>query len=332
MKAVLFIRWGDFGSYLFRDLIDCANIKTFYINKPIENKILRVFHKIHTSHKINSCVPLPSQEIWNDINKAIELCSISDYCIFINSGTLECINLKYLKILKNKCPKCKMVLIITDSMKAHSNNLIYTKPLVFGFGWDLILSYDREDCKDYGFTYLGYSYYSMIGTPGAKKSKTEYDLYSICNRKHADLSREKIMNSLYEECVSHSLKCNFSVVIGNDKKVTDNGIHYLSKGLLYEQIVKEIQESNCILEILQSGQHQQTIRYFEAVCYNKKLLTNNPNIVSLPYYNPKYMKVFTTEKDLDFEWIKKVENIDYQYRGDFSPNKLLGLIEKMKGI
>jgi hypothetical protein len=108
-----------------------------------------------------------------------------------------------------------------------------------------------------------------------------------------------------------------------------DGIFYThNKWVSYEKILSETISSNCILEILQNNQHGATLRYFEAVCYNKKLLTNNKDIIYYPFYNPKWMKVFTNISEIDIEWLRTNENIDYKYNGEFSPKILIDKILK----
>ena len=324
MNAALIIRYGDFAEYLFRDLIENPEVNTFYLNKPIKNGPIRFIHKIHTSHKINNVIALPFKEIWNPIRPMVEQAYRAEAFIFIISS-LECVDLYYLQSFKKAIGERKMVLVITDSMNAHSNNLSITKPLIFGFDWDLILSYDKEDCLKYNFTYFGFSYYSFHQDDNQESNV--YDLYSIFNRKHGEESREKLLAQIAKACAQNNITSKLTLVIGANKIPTNtNNIEYLSKGIAYKEIIHNINKSNCILELLQPGQHQQTVRYFEAVCYNKKLLTNNENIYSLPYYDERYMKVFKKVDDIDFEWIKKEENIDYHYTNDFSPNELLNII------
>ena len=88
--------------------------------------------------------------------------------------------------------------------------------------------------------------------------------------------------------------------------------------MTYKEVLEEVQKTNCVIEFVQKGQRSQTLRYFETVCYNKKLLTNNPNVKNLKFYNEKYMKVFDKFDDIDFEWVKTKENVDYGYNGEFS--------------
>lgn len=63
-----------------------------------------------------------------------------------------------------------------------------------------------------------------------------------------------------------------------------------------------------------------------------KNLTNNPNIKELSFYNPKYMQHFESVEDIDFEWVKKRELIDYHYNNEFSPNHILGKLEELFAI
>ena len=57
--------------------------------------------------------------------------------------------------------------------------------------------------------------------------------------------------------------------------------------------------------------------------YNKKLLTNNPDLEELPYYDPRYMHFFQTAEDIDIEWLRRGDAVDYAYRGEFSAEQFL---------
>lgn len=91
-----------------------------------------------------------------------------------------------------------------------------------------------------------------------------------------------------------------------------------------------MKHSNCILEVLIEGMTGATLRYNEAVCYNKKLLTNNKNIVNLPFYDPRYMRVFDSPDDIDVEWVRKQVPIDYHYDGRFSPTHIIDEILELE--
>lgn len=71
-----------------------------------------------------------------------------------------------------------------------------------------------------------------------------------------------------------------------------------------------------------------TLRAYEAVAYNRKLLSNNKTILSFEYYDPRFMRYFEQVKDIDWDWVKEDANVDYDYKGEFSPVLLIDDIIK----
>lgn len=98
--------------------------------------------------------------------------------------------------------------------------------------------------------------------------------------------------------------------------------------LNYRDVLNNELTAKCILEVVQNGQVALTLRPYEAVVYNKKLLTNNKSILEFKYYNPRFMRVFNSVDDIDWAWVTNSEEIDYNYQGDFSPELLLDDIRK----
>ena len=96
----------------------------------------------------------------------------------------------------------------------------------------------------------------------------------------------------------------------------------------YEKNLKIILESDCILEIMHPGFQGITQRYMEAVCYNKKLLTNNREIKKDFFYDPDYMSIFDDPEEIDTDWIKKKVKVNFNYQDEFGP---LHCLEIMKG-
>ena len=66
-----------------------------------------------------------------------------------------------------------------------------------------------------------------------------------------------------------------------------------------------------------------SLRPYEAVCYNRKLLTNNKSILDFPYYDSRYMQYFETVEEIDWDWVKEDIPVDYGYDCKFSPMRLL---------
>ncbi len=77
------------------------------------------------------------------------------------------------------------------------------------------------------------------------------------------------------------------------------------------------------------NQHGATLRTFEAVVYNKRLLTNNPFVNEFPYFRADYMKYFNDIGDIRkiHTSFFKEDLTDYCYNDEFSPRNLFDEIE-----
>ena len=86
-----------------------------------------------------------------------------------------------------------------------------------------------------------------------------------------------------------------------------------------------------MLEIVTKGQTGITLRTVEAICFNKKLLTNNSMIKNMPFYDSRYMKLISEMKDIeDYDrFINNNDEVHYENCNYFSPIMLLRKINKM---
>ena len=159
-----------------------------------------------------------------------------------------------------------------------------------------------------------------------EKSESKIDLY-FCG---VDTDRTAIINA-----ISKIEKLDFSmdlIQIENNNQYKDERIstHTVDEIMPYEVVLKRTLEANCVLEIVRPGQVGFTLRTFEAVVYNKKLLTNNEHIKEFQFYNPSYMKVFKSVEDIDWKWVKERNAVNYHYKGDFSPIRLIEEINRIR--
>lgn len=245
------------------------------------------------------------------------------YSMIIPTSSIGKLSVRYLRRLKKKHPNIRLFALVTDSMHADSTHMAYVREKLFSDVWDAVLTYDRYDAKEYGFHWFGYCYYSFHGTSRVtKKSDLYYVGYDKGNR------RGKV-EAIYGYLVDKGVKCRFDVVCNRVKQNREkSGIKYRNQKISYGQVLSQVQSSNCILEVLQEGQETQSIRYFEAVVYNKKLLTTNRHLSELPFYDGRYMKYFEKPEDIDLAWVKEEEKINYGYRNEFSPLLLVDYIKE----
>jgi hypothetical protein len=225
--------------------------------------------------------------------------------------------LKDLKISYN----IKFVLILHDPFcKAIPQDKINILKLNI---MDRVFSFDDSDCKHYGFYYFE-QLYSKINI-----KKRFFPFYKYFDLYFAGRDKGRL-NLIYNFLKYKDLDIFFRLSeIPRSSQILSKRIKYHHM-ISYSKIVKELVNANCILELLQEGQTGVTWRYIEAVCYNKKLLTNNRNIRNTKFYNPSFMKYINNAADIDedmINWIKKKEKIDYHYDNCFSPIFLLQNIE-----
>lgn len=103
----------------------------------------------------------------------------------------------------------------------------------------------------------------------------------------------------------------------------------------YTQIIEFVSSSKAIMEICQEGQYSNTLRIFEVLVYNKKLITDNSNISNYSCCDPRYMKYFSDidillRIDLGF-FIEDGNLPNYNYSNGFSPISIFKEIGSLNG-
>ena len=309
----------DIENGIFKDLKNCTNLKFVSVYRKSKNGIINFCKRIIFSDKINSYIKISFKKwLYDFLPKIIN--KKEEYCFIIPTAVLNKIELSYIYKLKKEYANFKFVLLIIDSIEAHSPHLKFAKKKIFTDIWDARLTFDKFDAKKYNFQYFGYSYYSNFNDVEANKDVS--DIYYIGRFKGG---RENFIGEIFD-FLKNKVHCKFKILVKN-KQDKNYGFEVLDQPLTYPEVISDVKSTNCILEILQNDQKTQSLRYFEAVAYNKKLLSNNPNLHKLPFYNPKYMKHISSVADIDWEWVKKKEKIDYHYNNEFSPTNLLTFLD-----
>lgn len=187
---------------------------------------------------------------------------------------------------------------------------------------DVIVSADPADVKRFSFEYVPNIY-----------SKREFcgngrvvDLYYAGKNKSG---RERILIDIAKKLREADIFFDISLTgVSQDGK--RSGIK--EKGFRgYPEILSEVQNANCLLEILENAQTSMTLRYMEALSYNKKLLTNNKDIVHLAGYDARYMRVFDPDhiEDIDVEFVRQRVDVEYDYHDEYSPENFIKKVMKI---
>ena len=242
------------------------------------------------------------------------------YYIIFEGSAIYPITLKYLKKIQQKY-NVHYILFLQDPWQ-HSNSeqaRYYQQHINF----DYIFTFDPTDAQMYGFIYLN-APYSMLSNN--ESTEATNDLIFVGTAK----GRLESILAVFESGEKSGINMLFMIDRVARSLQKEDGMIIYNKRIPYSEIVEKDKASNCILEIIQSGQSGATLRYYEAVCYNKKLLTNNKNVVNLPFYNPDYIHVFEKPEDIDWDWVRERIPVDYHYDGRFSPTHLIDKIIELE--
>lgn len=228
-----------------------------------------------------------------------------------------------IKYLKQKYPGSKHVLFNTDLIS--TRNSTYTG-LDAKRDYDLVLSFDPGDCEKYGFIYhpLVFSHYKSNNYP------VKYDVFFLG---HAKNRLEEIYDA-YDMLIKNNLRVKFLLkgVENKDKRIGE-GLDYFTQNISYAENLRYIEESKCVLEIMQKNGVGFTQRGCEVVGLNKKLITNNSFIQNAPFFNPKYISTFDSIGNIDLVFLKRLcgdEEVQYGevFRERMSPRELLEFVER----
>lgn len=319
MKKVIVILKGNHPcDSMFEELYGQENITVIPDFFDIKNPVLKLLCRIHHSQKVKQFLNIPFHRIWRFFY-ALKKYPFNDrdsyIMLFYNLSVPAKEHLEYLKELRKRYD-ITFALYLIDSM---STPQIREKAYLFETcGFDLIYTFDREDAQKF---HLGFCYTPCSKYRQERESCQEYSLY-FCGW---DKGRAELLQKIADKLSSHKISYYFYVCDNNSRGVRKKQLSY-GRPISYRENINNTFKANCLLEVVQDSQKGSTLRYFEAVLYNKKLLTNNREIKNYPFYNEKYMKIFDKPEDIDTDWIAGNEPVEYGYQGEFSP---LRLVEKI---
>lgn len=315
MRFIYFSRENQFVEILLSDLRTSKDVKIVDARLKGSNIILKAFRKMHLSMNINQVVNLPGKQIW--LKEGFpELDPEEKYCLLFIDSVPMALDFSFLKKLReNSNGNIIFVLFFLNPVKLFEKRSNHD---LSNLTFDYIFTYDFSDADKYGYIYqpAPYSIIQHVHVPVDK------DLYLTCWNK----GRISFLHDIYNLARNNGVSLKFRITGVEEKDQKFDEIFY-NQRIEYEKVIDELSQCNCILDVLSPGHTGVSVRYYEAICYGKKLLTNNASIVDLPFYNKDYMRYFEKPEDIDWSWVRERVPIDYHYDGRYSP---LFLLERIK--
>lgn len=314
---ILFFSENDYNKIIYSDFenLSCVRIQHGFKTK---NRYLNILHYIHNSEKINRRINLPFKQIWfkNYFNQE-KLDNSKPFCfiflfIWVNRKFIK----EYIGYLKKKFPNAKFVCYYTDIISTLDN-----KPDETSSFFDLSISYDKNDARLYKMEYFPTSFSDihlnkLDGVPFC-------DVLFLGRAK----SRFKKIESAYKQLTSSGLKCLFFVTgVTIEEQIDHIGIIYLQSPMHYMEYLKHVVNCRFILEIEQPGAIGETLRTWEAIHFDKALLTDNIAIKDSIFFDSRYISIIQ-DGGINYDFIKNYEPIINPYKDKLRPIRLLEFIQ-----
>jgi hypothetical protein len=211
---------------------------------------------------------LPLEHIWYSAWKRV-----LNNCNLIILFDSIC-NPKIVSYINNhRSANSRLILWHWNNLNSEKNNKIYKKTKDLCEQW----TFDPYDAKKYKMKLNNQFFFKQK----IKNNNIKWDVYFI----GSDKGRYDILKNLYDEFRHMEISANISIL--KDKTSYQSGDLYIDKLLPYNIVLKNIESSNCVIEICQEGQSGITTRALEAMFFNKKLITNNKSIVKQKFYDEK---------------------------------------------
>jgi hypothetical protein len=197
----------------------------------------------------------------------------------------ESLSRKFFFRLKKKTKASKAILYLWDSI----SNKKRAKPIINCF--DKCLTFDPDDAKKYNFIFRPLFFSNGVSSETKKENK--YDIIFI-GTGHSD--RVQIIELLRQQCNALELSSFFYLFLHNKwifyfyklikrylKNIGKKYFYY--KPMSYEEYTEITDRANVIVDLEHPKQRGLTMRTFEVLGKEKKLLTTNNTIKEYDFYN-----------------------------------------------
>ena len=185
---------------------------------------------------------------------------------------------------------------------------------------DIVISFDPGDASKYGLL----NHVIPYSDQEFKKNEEVYDVTFVGAAK----DRLNELLAIHKHLISKGIKSHFHIINAPiEDQESIEGVVYTGF-ISYIDNLEILSQSRCIIEIVQKEGTGNTIRVGEAIIMGKKILTNNPHIVTNGIYEESNMSVFSSCEDIDIDFIKEKGEIFYSKKSLMYPKNLLFFIEK----
>lgn len=247
--------------------------------------------------------------------------------ILFGSWPSFCERTDFVDFFKKRKPSSKFIWFAQDIIDLAKN--INREPLFNKVKnqFDLIISYDKTDADRYQLLYH-HTVFSNIHIK-AKEEIPFYDVFFI--GKYKSVGRLNQLYAVHHRLSLLGLKCGFYLLnVPPKDQIAQDGIYYINKQMGYKQMLNYVKKARCLLEVMQDNAVGCTYRTWEAITYDKFLLTNNKSVKDLPMFNNFNIIYFEQVSSIDNTIADRIlmhKVVDYNGKELLSPSVFLKFVD-----
>lgn len=291
-RLVIFGDFWDVCQVAHRDWI--VNPLVTYISNFRPKGLLGFLQRIQFNPKLNSILNIPFKDKWNPYY--LRGVNVENACFLVTERWLrmEC-GIRLLPYLRNNYPNSCLVCFTQDLVETIKDfyshrpvDVNYVKKYS-----DLFISFDFIDSRKHKLAYHP-TVFSPLCLP---EFKVVNDLYFLGR----DKGRLKTLVNICSEARRRGLRVLFLLIeVPKEQRIKCDGITYLDRLVPYEENLRNVASSRCVIEMFQSDATSPTFRTWECIMLNKMLVTNSTSIRHSEFYDSRYVSVFSDENDIDW--------------------------------
>ena len=311
---VFFFAGDDYWkAILGKELYESPNVHV-YKGAFEGSKLLKKLFKMHWSYRINSKFELPLKSIW--FHKMLKQTFPKDLplCFVYMGGNGIRYDGGFCRYVRKTLPNARQVILHNDLISKKCNydySIIRNKV-------DLATTYDLNEAKEYGIHYFQETTYSRLIEAPEDVSFAQ-DVYFLGAAK----DRLPMIYSVYQKLTRAGVKCKFQIAgVAPEKQIPGEGLEYIT-GISYEESLRHVIQSKCVLELIQGGSCDITTRALEAIAYRRRLLTNC-TMCNQDFFHDGQLQIMTDPEKIDISFFKKdMSPTEYTPKLDMNPLRRL---------
>lgn len=200
----------------------------------------------------------------------------------------------FLKNLRKRFPHVKICFMFSNPVGKYN----IAKARAFRGDYDAFLTFAKDDAERYNFHYCDTLPMRLPDPDDSLNIDT--DVFFVGKNK----GRLDTIYKIYEKLHSLGLKCKFYIVGVSEENQRNSDEIIYNTPIPYDEVLQHVQQSRCILEVLQEGCNYVSMKTIEAIHYRKKILTNNEYADQCDLYSPDYIRIIKDINSIDLEFIR----------------------------